>query len=947
MDRYATQEQNTLLPRLLWNHERKDFTLKMKKNLKNCVEQTYFEEPKCVLNMNDYEMIKGAGFTPDLKHKKNAHMTARWELGNTHEARITLGDPNFSPYRYLTFSVYAIEGEGGSFCIRFESDATNGGDSGYFTTLPVCRNGWNDYRLELPFLQSRGNTQGWEHIRAIVFDSVAGGQANRRETVFCFDNFYGWEQNAPQTYLTMPELKGAAMFSKTSPYAVVDRRRLPIAPDSNPNARPFEESGILWLPMAPIAAVMGHKAVADNKANTLSFSYHRKQYVFYGNSNIYTIDGEKQTLPFKPVVRVGTLFFPSGYILEFFHRRQCFTDLTGLIVLSNRKNIFVSGRDDALIRNLNAEITFANPTGEEILDDLRRKIPNPDKGRLLLLPEEWMAQRKLAKTDATLGQLLTALKTTYGIKTDIYDAPPVFANRTVSDEDWETAIQQVSQRLQAFSALYRLTGEKHYAERAALECEALAKLPDWNADQSIACAASIGLWVSMAYDWCHSVWSEGRKALIERALLRYLMRPGVDCYNGKSQMWRKGSPVAAEINCALTAAALALAYVYPETSLKLLRHSLRNILPCFDAYAPDGGYPEGVANWEKATTALVLLISMLQSACGKDYGLASSAGFAATARFAVFTETVNGSWNFHSGAVKSVNTAVFGWFSRQYGNPAYAWIRQRDLLSSKKKPTVLDLIYYTQSSLETPPSLPLDAVYRRAGLAIFRSGWKDDGALIAVHGGSNHEVGGALDAGSFLLEMNGQRFFTDINGLETLPLMFRSRAEGKNTIVVNQTEEPAPDQNPDAVSPITEARSTAPHAYAVVDMTSTNDAIQRGKRGIMLTENRSVAVVQDELTLSDDAEITWRAYTPAKVISASARTIVLELNGKQLLCKLYGAGSGKFCCNPVENSSLTQITVQTSSNGKFRMAVAFRAFASGDSKSVKLYDLRAINAWSL
>lgn len=915
----------------------------MKKNLKSCIEQMRFEEPKRILDMNDYEMIQGNGLIPDLKHKKSAHMTARWEWNQAPNARIVLGDPDLSLYRYLTFSVFAINGEGSSFRIRFESDAQNGGTCGYFATLPVSRNGWNDYRLELPFLQSTGEVLGWEHIRAIVLESESSGRANT-EPVCCLDNFCGWEDTAPQTYVRMPELKGAAMFSKTAAYAVVDRKRLPIAIDTDPQALPFEDSGILWLPMAPIAAVIGHKAVADNKANTLSFTYRRKQYLFNGSSDQVTVNGEQQQLPFKPVVRAGTLFFPAGYLAEFFHWRQCFTDPTGLILLSNRKNAFESKRDAHLIGKLNAEITFVHPSGEEILEDLRRKITNPDKGRLLLLPEEWMAKRKAAKTDPVMGQLLEALRSAYGAKSEAYASAPVFDGGIPTNENLTDAIQKASDRLQSFAALFRLTGEKHYAERCALECEALARLSDWNADRSMLQAATVGLSVALAYDWCHSVWSEGRKALIERALLRYLMRPGVECYNGRLQMWRWGSPDSARINCALTASALALANVYPETTLKILRHSLRNVLPCMDAYSPDGGYPEGVAAWEKATTSLVLMVSMLQSACGKDYGLSSAPGFGATARFAVQTETANGAWNFHNGNARSVDTSVFGWFSRQYGNQTYGQLRQIDLLESKKSATVLDVIYYQPSS-ETAPVLPLDAVYRRAGLAIFRSDWTNDGNVFAIHGGSNRETGSVLDAGSFLLELGGERFFTETNGYDALS-EFRVVGMSKNTMVLCPTESNAPDQDPDAVAEIIEARSTRSCAYAIVDMTATNDLILRGKRGIMLSENRSLAVVQDELTLSDPANVIWNAYTPAKAISASARTLVLELNGKRLLCKLSGAGNGRFTVAPVEGTDLKRITVQATANGKFRMAVACRLLADGESRSQKLYDLRPMSTWN-
>ena len=897
----------------------------MKKNLKTIIETTHFEAPKCILDMNNYEMIENSGMIPDLKHQQSAHITARWEPATLACARISLGNPDLSAYRYLTFSVFAIKGEGRRFRLRFESDTQANGEGGYTATLPISRNGWNDYRLELPFLQSEGTTCGWDHIRAIRLESI-----DDPDFSLCLDNFYGWYNLAPQVYVRMPELKGAAMFSKTAAYAVIDRRRIPVAIDADLCARPFEENGVLWLPMAPIAAVLGHRAAADNKANTLSFAYRRKQYTF-SDDTAYTVNGEVQTLAFCPVVRAGTLFFPADFLMEMFHWRQCFTDPSGLVVLSNRKNAFVSGRDEYLIQQLNREITFAYPRGEEVMEDLRKKISNPDKCRLLLLPEEWMAKRKLAKVDPTLGKLLELLKDAYGYKSETFADAPVFADGDSAKADWSGSIEQASRRLQSFSALYRLTGEKRYAERCAAECEALANLPDWNASCNISHTAAIGLSVAFAYDWCHSVWSEGRKATIERAMLRYLLRPAVECYNGKLYMWRSGSADAAEINCAFTAAALALANVYPETALKVIRHSLRNLLPCFDAYAPDGGYPEGVAAWERATNALVLLISMLQSATGKDYGLASASGFSATARFAVVTETINGSWSFHQGASRFTQTATFGWFSNQFQAPVYAWLRQRDLLSEKKEITVFDLIYYAPVAEGYSPTLSLDAVYRKAGLVTFRSGWKKDSNLLALHGGDNRIAGDILDAGTFLLEMGGERFFSDTP--------CKNGADGSSTLTVNGT------QSTNATADILEARSHAACAYAVVDTTKISPLVSRGKRGILLAQSRQVAVVQDELSLSDAATVTWRAYTPAKVVSASARTLLLELNGQQLLCKLSGAGNGRFHYAPVDDSGYTCISVESAVKGKFRLAVSFRLFHEGDQKSEKFYDLRPISTW--
>lgn len=919
----------------------------MKKNLRSCMEQPYYGEPECLLDMNDYEQITASGLTPDLRHKKSAHMSASWSFAQSTRVRIPLERGDLSGFRGLTFSVFAVNGQGGSFYLRFESDAAGEGESGYACTLPVSRNGWNDYRLELPFLQARKDPAGWDRITGIVLDCAVGGQSNRTDTVLCFDNFYVWEDLAPQIYVKMPELKGAAMFSKCAAYAIVNRRRLPIAPDADPEAKPFEENGVLWLPMAPVAASIAYKAVVDNKAYTLSFTYRRKKYVFYGNSDRCLVNGEEQVLSFRPAVRAGTLFFPADYLREFFHWRQMFTDPTGNVVLSNRKNVFEVGRDDAILWQLNAEMTFVQPSGEEILNDLHRKIPNPDKGRLLLLPEEWMVQRRLAKTDGEMKEMLKSLKDRFGASSEVYRMRPVFAGGVPEGLSLPESMTLAAERIEAFAALFRLTGEKQYAERAASEQEALAALSDWDAENFMLTAATAGFAMAVGYDWCHTAWSEARKAVLERAMLRYAMRPGVDCYNGKGRMWRSGTADAAQINCAMTALALALASVYPETSLRILRNSLRNISACFEAYSPDGGYAESTAAWEKGTRALVILIAMLQSACGKDYGFSSAPGFAATAFFAVSAETSNGAWNYHNCAAAPLNTSVFGWFSARFGSPVPAWLRHQELLSGKKVPDVLDFVFYTPIDPSLVPELPLDAAYRKAGLVMLRSGWGEEDSFLGLHGGSNHELGGELDAGSFLLEMGGERFFAELGGEEDLPLLLRRRAEGQNTLVLNPTEESIPDQNPDALVSILEARSAPEHAYAVMDMTSTNDAIVRAKRGILLTNGRKLAVVQDELSVSEPAEAVWGAYTKASVKYAGSRTLLLEQNGKTLLCKLYGAGNARFELSPVGESGFTRLTVRTEVKERLRMAVAFKLFAQGESRTEKIYDCKPMSTWEL
>ena len=904
------------------------------------MELPLYDEARVLLDMNDYAQIERAGGTPDLRHKKSAHMTAAWRFADRPRISFALARGVAKTFRYLTFSVFAVGGEGGSFCLMFDSSASGEGKNGYEITLPIPHDGWNSYRVELPFLRAVGDPEGWESVGSVCFDCVAGGQANRADTVLYIDNLFGWETFAPPLYASMPELKGAAVFSTTGGFSIVDRKRIRNTPDAS-EAKPFEKQGTLWLPMAPVAAGIAHAAVVDNLACTLSFTYRRKKYFFSAEQSAMTVGDERVELGFTPAVVSGMLFFPANFVRTFFHWRQMFVDPMGLVVLSNRKNVFHSSRDANVIWQLISDCTFLRPNAERMWNDLHRRFPNPGRGRLLATFDELMQLRRNAKSDAALKAYVENLKERYGSKSEAFAATPL------AGEIDPAALAESAERIRAFAILYRVTGDKQYAERTALECEALSALSDWSVDGSAASIGTVALDMAIGYDWCHHVWSEGRKALLERAMLRNAMRPMLDAYDGNLRMWHAGGVTGALVNAGALAVSLALADVYPQTAQKLWDRMMRNVESCFAPFAPDGGYPEGVGAWEKSNRALALTVAMLQKACGSDYGLASAPGFLQTAYFPVYAASANGAWNYHTCSAKSVDTSLLPWFSEQTEDAVLAWLRRQELLAGKKQVEPLDLLFYTPVDDALTPHLPLDAVYRRAGLAMMRSGWTHDATFVGLHGGRNHERGGDLDAGGVILEMGGERFFPETGGEETLPVLLRRRAAGQNTVVVNPVAEPAPDQNPDAVVPLTEMRSSPDRAYAVVDMSSTNDAILRAKRGVLLTEQRSVVVIQDEMTLSAPSTVVWTAWTRADVeINPSGRAAKLRQNGKLLLCRLCGVGSpAKFAVTQPEGSDLKALTVTVEGKEKLRMAVVCRLAEEDTPLSEKVYDVVPMSRW--
>ncbi len=899
----------------------------MKKNLKGCIEQPLVGESRVLVDMNQYKAVERAGFVSDRAHNRSAHMTARWQFSECPRAVLATGGSDLSGVRHLTFSAFSVGGEGGSFSLMLDSSTGGEGKDGYEITLPITRDGWNSYRVEVPFMRAVGEPMGLDRIESICFDCVAGGQANRPDTKLYIDNLFVWEGDAPPLYATAPELKGAAVFSRTGGFTIIDRKRVYNTPDGK-LVRPFEREGIMWVPMAPIAAGIAYSSVVDTVAATLSFTYRRKKYVFTGGVASVLVDGEKQSLPIAPVSIEGTLFLPCGYVREFFRWRQTFIDPMGLVVLSNRKGIYDSRRDADTVWQLLTDTTFVRPDAERVLNDLHRNFPNPSRGRLFASFDELMQLRRNAKTDVQLGGYVEALTERYGIKSEAF-----------SDTDLHDA-----EAILAFAMLYRISGDKKYAERVATTCEVLCANEGWGEISEMSATA---LNIAIAYDWCRHVWSEGRKATIERALLRGAMRPILEALEGRGRMWRLGGVHAAEANCTAVVLSLALADVYPQTALRLLNSALRNVEACFAAFAPDGGMAESVGAWERASKALCLMQAALCRACGTDYGFGAITGFAATARFPLYAETANGSWNFHDDAAHTVDTSLSFRFTVISGNPVPAWMRRRALLTGQKQVHPFDILFYRPVDDSEAVQLPLDAYFRRAGLAVMRSGWENDAAYLGLHGGCNHVPSGDLDAGSFLLEMGGVRFFEDTGAEASLPMLLRRRAAGQNTYSVEPSDEATPDQNPDAVVPVCEMRSSASRAYAVVDMVSTNDLLLRAKRGAMLTDNRSVAVIQDELTLSRPADVIWTAWTRAEVkLNASGRVATLKKDGKQLSVRLCGVSAPvRFEHVCFEGSEVTCLRAVISGREKLRMAVVCRLLESGDSATRRVYDVVPLSRW--
>jgi hypothetical protein len=531
--------------------------------------------------------------------------------------------------------------------------------------------------------------------------------------------------------------------------------------------------------------------------------------------------------------------------------------------------------------------------------------------------------------------------------------------------------RSVLDRIYTLAFLYRITGDKKYADRAWLELDAASKFPDWNPKHFLDVGEMTHAF-AIAYDWLYDYWNTDqrqqiRHAIIEhglnRALLAYqgLALPNMSWWIDVGHNWNQ------VCNGGIGIGALAIADEEPKLSEAILRYVLQHLPTAMKHYGPDGAWDEGPGYWAYASKYTVAIVSALETAVGSDFGLSSIEGFAETARFPVYlTGPIDKSFNYADGGDERIGGSSLAWLAKKYNHPWIA-IYQRKLEGN----TPLDLLWNSFPIPTTNVKEPSPDIYfRNAEVVTMRSAWSDSTAwFLAFKGGDNKANHSHLDLGSFVLDAFGERWILDL-GAENynLPAYFstgrngtrwtyyRTRAEGHNTLVFNPST--GPDQDPVAEARVTKFSSLPSGAFAIADLTAAYQPanMHSVKRGIALDERKRV-IVHDEMEASGNADVNWYAHTRAAItLTDKGKTALLSMNGKKLVAKILSPADAVFevmdavpsatsphpeGINP--NKGISKLHIHMQAVSKTNIIVSFTS--PDDSKTYKGKYLQPLEKW--
>lgn len=401
-----------------------------------------------------------------------------------------------------------------------------------------------------------------------------------------------------------------------------------------------------------------------------------------------------------------------------------------------------------------------NPISVEYLEQhLRSSHP-----RLIYTPaivEELKAKRQ---SDPVVQNLYAAIR----LNADEICQQPLLT-RKMTGRRLLSVSREMLYRVNMLGVIYLVEEDPAVLQRLNEELRAVCGFSDWNPSHFLD-VAEMSLAVALALDWTDGTLPRSTVDLAKRALIKKGLQPS---WPADGSQWSRaycGNNWNQVCNGGLIAAALAVAEVEPELAAKTIQRALDGMPHSLCEYAPDGVYPEGSTYWSYGTSYSVVTASMLESALGDDFGLYEVPGFKESAVFRSLCNAPSGLYfNFADcGDRRSKKgDTVLAWFAAKSGTETF-FETEHFLLPAKEMGKLgrLDgaaLAWISAYEPKNPDALPL--VWKGEGsnpIAIFKAAAADPHSYyFGGKGGRATSSHGNMDAGSFVLELNGVRWVLD------------------------------------------------------------------------------------------------------------------------------------------------------------------------------------------
>jgi autotransporter-associated beta strand protein len=678
-----------------------------------------------------------------------------------------------------------------------------------------------------------------------------------------------------------------------------------------------------------------------------------------------------------------TLVQGQRYYVELLHKENTGTDHWSVGWKKPGDTVYSVVSGSALVQ---PGLTTAQPAETSLLNTMAQDHPR------LFATAERFAKLKAAYLSPTASQQKTwAQNAINSANTILTEAPIVYAPdvRSVILND----ARKVVDRLYKLGLAYWMTNDPQYAERAWTELNTVADntlFPNWNpshfldtAEMTHACA--------IGYDWFYHYWDATRRTTIRNAIINKGLTPGLSQYTSNAG-WSKsdGNNWNQVCNGGMSMGALVVGTESETLTENIMNRALNSTRPCWKHFTTDNGaWYEGPGYWGYTTEYGIRMLAAYEWVLGSDFGISSTQNVSEAGYGPINSlGTSNVIFNYaDAGAGGGSRGPQFQWMARRYGIAAYdgwentgsgsplsaLWWNDHTGVTVANNGSAADMAFHGETGTAFQPQ----------EMVTMRGKWADSRAtFVGTKGGEMGADHGNLDAGTFVLDALGKRWFHDLGGDKyELPNYFsfpsnasgvdrwdyyRMRPEGQNTLAIN------PDSTAGmvlgAVAPLIAYQSEpgGSGSFSIHDLTPVYSDMTKVWRGTRLMGARDEVLVQDEIQAATGKTVWWFAHyaypTTSVVIDPDGTSAMLTQGAERLWCKIVSSG-GLFqimdavplpgSANPVTtpaqntNTGHKKLAINLTNVTNTTLAVWFVPLQPGESIPTTLPTVAALNTWNI
>ncbi len=507
--------------------------------------------------------------------------------------------------------------------------------------------------------------------------------------------------------------------------------------------------------------------------------------------------------------------------------------------------------------------------------------------------------------------------------------------------------QEYFRRILTLSLAYRIFEDDKYSDNAIDQMLHVCSFPNWNTNHFLDVAEMTAA-LAIGYDWNFYHMNLREQETIRNKIVEYALNPGLDVYNNpddKPHVWYKMNNHWNQVcSGGLILGALAVGDDFPDLKNNMIYQAVKNLIPTLDLYEPDGIWYEGPDYWDYANSYLALAFSSMESALEHDFGLSDRPGIEKSFKNYIKSLSPTGqTFNFGDAisAEPKGSPALF-WFSKKYKQKDVADYYRKLLgdhlnqtasaeVREKNPMFYLSLPWFNEGEFESFPQPSMQYFRGLVDLMIFHGGEGEDALYLAAKGGKGILSHQHLDAGSFVVEADGERWGIDLGAeKQSLPNLmdydvnggrweyFRNTNTSHNTIVIDDKI-----QYPDGEADVVEYKENINQPYGIIDMSAVYLEATRTRRGFKLLNDDQI-LIRDEIVFNrNPASVRWAMVTNAHV-EISGKKAILSKNGKKFYLQAFTDEDVEFAVQPAsayhkqakDNSGYSIIFFVTNHNKK-------------------------------